>query len=69
VNQNINKVHYDLQYFPKVAFYMQLDKILTETFLGQTVEFPQLVAAIKVHHPELYAEVIQRSISICNVLG
>jgi hypothetical protein len=69
INKNKNKVHYDLIHFPKVAFYMQLDKVLTETFLGQTVEFSDIVAAIKKYHPAVYQEIVQRSISLCNVLG
>lgn len=69
LNENKNKVHYDIAYFPKVEFYMQLDKVLTETFIGQTVEFPTIVQSIKEHHPEVYFEVIQRSINICNVLA
>lgn len=68
LNENRNKVHYDVSHFPKVAFYMQLDKVLIETFLGQTVEFSEIVNAIRQRHPEVYQEVIQRSINICNVL-
>jgi hypothetical protein len=68
-NKNKNNIHYDIKQFPKVAYYMQLDKVLTETFIGSTVEFPEIVSAIKKLHPELYEEVIQRSISLCNVLG
>ena len=48
---------------------MQLDKVLTETFMGQTVEFSEIVQAIKDLHPAVYQEVIQRSISLCNVLA
>lgn len=69
LNENKNKVHYDIAYFPKVAFYMQLDKVLTETFLNQTVTFSEIVQAIKDIHPHVYNEVIQRSINICNVLA
>lgn len=68
LNESRNKVHYDIMHFPKVEFYMQVDKVLTETFLGQTVEFPEIVSAIKQQHPEVYDEIIQRSISLCNVL-
>ena len=68
VNTNEDKVHCDITHFPKIAFYMQLDKVLTETFLGQTVKFPEIVQAVKDLYPEAYKEVIQRSISLCNVL-
>jgi len=68
LNENINKVNYDITHFPKVAFYMQLDKVLTERFIGQTVEFPDIVNAVKQQYPELYQEVIQRSIDLCNAL-
>ncbi len=67
-NINNNKVTYDIKQFPKVAFYMQIDKVLTETLIGQTVEFSEIVETIKKMHPEVYQEVIQRSIDICNVL-
>ena len=69
INVNYNKVEYDIAFFPKVAFYMQMDKVLTETFLNQTVTFPEIVQAIKDIHPDVYHEVIQRSINICNVLA
>ena len=68
LNENKNKVHYDISHFSKVAFYMQLDKVLTENFIGQTVEFTEIVATIRQKYPEVYQEVIQRSINICNVL-
>jgi hypothetical protein len=68
LNENKNKVRYNINQFSKVAFYMQLDKILTETFIGQTVEFPEIVRAVKENHPDVYQEVIQRSIDICSVL-
>ena len=69
LNENKNKIQYDIVHFPKVTFYMQLDKVLTETFMGQTVEFSEIVQAIKDLHPAVYQEVIQRSISLCNVLA
>ena len=68
LNENKNKVHYDISHFSKVAFYMQLDKVLTENFIGQTVEFTEIVATVRQKYPEVYQEVIQRSINICNVL-
>ena len=52
----------------KVHFYLSIDKVLTETLLGQTVEFSDIVNAIKEKYPDVYQEVIQRSISLCNVL-
>ena len=69
LNENKNKIQYDIAHFPKVTFYMQLDKVLTETFMGQTVEFSEIVQAIKDLHPAVHQEVIQRSISLCNVLA
>jgi hypothetical protein len=52
----------------KVHFYLSIDKVLTENLIGETVEFLDIVEAIKKHHPTVYQEVIQRSISLCNVL-
>lgn len=68
LNENKNKIHYDISHFSKVAFYMQLDKVLTENFIGQTVEFTEIVATVRQKYPEVYQEVIQRSINICSVL-
>ena len=68
LNENKNKIHYDISHFSKVVFYMQLDKVLTENFIGQTVEFTEIVATVRQKYPEVYQEVIQRSINICSVL-
>lgn len=68
INQNKNKVYYDIVHFPKVKFYMQLDKVLTETYLGQTVSFDDIVKSIQDQYPAVYKEIIQRSKDLCNVL-
>ena len=68
LNENKNKIHYDSSHFSNVAFYMQLDKVLTENLIGQTVEFTEIVATVRQKYPEAYQEVIQRSINICSVL-
>lgn len=52
----------------KLQFYLKLDKILTEVFVGKTVMFTDIVQYIKTNEPELYREVIQRSKDICSVL-
>jgi len=58
-NQNIDKIH----------FYLSLDKVLTEDLLGKTVPFKLIVKTIKHRYPNVYKEIIQRSIDLCNVLG
>jgi hypothetical protein len=68
LNENKNKIKHEILQFPKVLFYMQLDKILTEKFLGHTVSFPDIVAAVRTDYPDVYQEVIHRSISLCNAL-
>ena len=68
LNLRQQKVEFDIDKFPKVAFYMQIDKVLTEVFLGETVEFKDIVSTIKELYPDAYDEIIQRSINICNVL-
>lgn len=68
VNNNKNKFNIDVDIYPKISFYFTLDKILTETFLGQTVTFDEIINQIKKQFPEVYDEVISRSIKICNVL-
>jgi len=52
----------------KLHYYLQLDKVLAEDLIGQTVKFSTILAHIKSKHPELYQEVVQRSIDICTVL-
>lgn len=67
-NLNHNKILYNRLYDPKVQFYLQIDKVLTETLMGQTVTFGEIIETVKQEHPAVYQEVIQRSINLCNVL-
>jgi hypothetical protein len=52
----------------KLNYYLLLDKILYENFMGQTVSFKQVVRYIKRHNLYLYNEVIERSQELCSVL-
>jgi hypothetical protein len=52
----------------RLWFYLKLDKILIDTFIGQTVKFKDIVAHIHAFYPVLYEEVIQRSQELCTVL-
>ena len=52
----------------KLHFYLSVDKVLTELLIGQTVEFSDIVKLIKIRHPDVYIELIQRSKDLCNVL-
>jgi hypothetical protein len=67
-NLNHNKIFYNRSYNPKVQFYLQIDKVLTETLMGQTVTFGEIIETVKQEHPAVYQEVIQRSINLCSVL-
>lgn len=69
INENKNKVHYNIIDFPKVTFYMQLDKVLTQDLLGKTVPWKLIVQTMQKRYPDVYKEVVQRSINLCNVLG
>jgi len=53
----------------KLKYYLQLDKILYEDFMGKTVPLKQIIRFIRDNHNTLYNEVIDRSIQICNALG
>lgn len=53
----------------KVHFYLSIDKVLTEDLSGKTVTFKLIVETIKHRYPDVYKEVIQRSIELCNVLA
>jgi hypothetical protein len=52
----------------KLNFYLQLDKIINDNFVNKTVTFDEVVAYIKLMHPTVYTEIIQRSKDICSVL-
>lgn len=52
----------------KLRFYLSVDKVLTEDLLGKTVPFKLIVQTIKHRYPDVYKEVVQRSIDLCNVL-
>ena len=52
----------------KLQYYLTLDKILYEEFIGQTVSFKRIIQHIKERHYYLYREVINRSLELCNVL-
>jgi hypothetical protein len=52
----------------KLWYYLQLDKVLTEYFIGQTVQFQDILDHIQISYPDLYKEVIQRSRNLCAVL-
>lgn len=53
---------------PRLWFYLQLDKVLNEDLMGQTVTFGDIMSHIQTQYPELYLEVIKRSQDICSVL-
>ena len=48
----------------KIQFYLQIDKALTEDLLGQTVSFKDIVHTIQTKYPEVYTEIIARSLEI-----
>lgn len=52
----------------KLHYYLMLDKIVYEEFLGQTVSFRQICEHIEHKHPYIYKEIIQRSRDLCGVL-
>lgn len=52
----------------KLHFYLSIDKVLTEDLLGKTVPFKLIVQTIRHRYPDVYKEIVQRSINLCNVL-
>lgn len=52
----------------KLDFYLQLDKVLYEHLINQTVSFETILQTIQQQYPEVYKEVIARSKEICSVL-
>lgn len=52
----------------KLWLYLQLDKILTEDFMGKTVQFKTILDYIKTHYALLHEEIIKRNQILCAVL-
>jgi len=52
----------------KLWYYLQLDKILVEDFLNQTVKMSTILEYIKVKYPDLHNEVILRAQGLCGAL-
>lgn len=52
----------------KIHFYLSIDKVLTEDLLGQTVPFKLICQTLKFRYSDIYNELVQRSINLCNVL-
>lgn len=53
----------------KLHFYLSIDKVLTEDLIGKTVPFKLIVQTIRHRYPDIYKEVVQRSLDLCNVLA
>ena len=53
----------------KINFYLSIDKVLTEDLVGQTVTFKFIIQTIRYRYPDVYKEIIQRSMDLCNALG
>ena len=67
-NQSNNILKDKILSSDKIHFYLSIDKVLTEDLLNQTVSFKQICQCIKFKHPDVYLELIQRSVDLCNVL-
>jgi hypothetical protein len=52
----------------RLKFYLKLDQILVNDFMGQIVQFQDIVAHIKYRYPALHEEIIHRSQILCSVL-
>lgn len=67
-NKNTNQLSDQITCNDKIYFYLSIDKVLTEDLIGQTVTFKKIIKTIQYRYPEVYKEVVQRSIDLCNVL-
>lgn len=52
----------------RLWYYLQLDRVLTQDLVGQTVRFKDIVNHIESRYPDLHRDVIQRSQTLCDVL-
>jgi hypothetical protein len=69
VNQSQDPLLDEILNTEKLHFYLSIDKALTEDLLGKTVTFKLILQTIQHRYPDVYKEVIQRSLNLCNVLG
>lgn len=69
VNQSQHILFNEVLSTEKLHFYLSIDKVLTEDLLGKTVPFKLIVQTIRHRYPDVYKEVVQRSIDLCNVLA
>lgn len=53
----------------QLKYYLELDCVLYENFLGQTVSQQQIFDTVKSNYPELYNDTVAYSRSILNVLS
>jgi hypothetical protein len=68
INQNQDSLLDEYLNIDKIHFYLSIDKVLTEDLIGQVVPFKLIVQTIKHQYLDVYKEVIQRSIDLCNAL-
>jgi hypothetical protein len=68
VNQSQDPLLDEVLSTAKLHFYLSVDKVLTEDLLGKTVPFKLIVKTIQHRYPDVYKEVVQRSIDLCNAL-
>ena len=53
----------------KLEFYLQLDKAITEEFLGETVSFRRVCEHMRNKQSYLWDEIVVRNQTLCSVLG
>jgi len=68
VNQTVHRLLSQCLDTDKIHFYLSMDKVLTQDLLDKTVTFKLITETIKYRYPEVYTEIIQRSINLANVL-
>ena len=67
-NQSHNTLLTDRLCTDKVNFYLSIDRVLTEDLLGKTVTFKLIMQTMQYRYPDVYTELVQRSIVLSNVL-
>jgi len=67
-NKRSKSIPIDAVNFEKLHFYLTIDKVLTQDLLGKTVSLKNILQIVQYRYPDVYQEVIQRSINLCNVL-
>lgn len=65
---NQDLIKQSVKHLEKIHFYLSIDKVLTENLIGKTVPFKVILKTLQHNYPDVFNEIIQRSVDLCSVL-